>query len=77
MCEISDLHSGQTVEWHDVGLGGPVTGTVEYVSLRTGWVTVKLNGPYNLRPCSDGSSALETERVTHTTLRGSWLASRD
>lgn len=76
MSEFADLRSGQAVEWYDTGFGGCVSGAVEYVSRSTGWVTVKLKEPYTLRPSSNGSDATKTDRVTHTTLRGTWLAPR-
>ena len=53
MNELAEVHTGQTVEWYDVRFGGRVTGTVEHVSVSTGWVTVKLNGPHPVRPRSD------------------------
>lgn len=77
MNELSDVQSGQTVEWYDVRFGGRVTGTVEYVSASTGWVTVKLNGPYPVRSRPDGSSTLTTEHITHTTIRAARLTPRD
>ena len=76
MCEISDLRAGQTAGWDDVAFGGTVTGTIEYISMSTGWVTVKLNRPHTLGP-QDGTSALSTRPVTHTTLRAASLTPCD
>jgi hypothetical protein len=76
MCEISELRAGQTAGWDDLAFGGTVTGTIEYISISTGWVTVKLNGPHT-RGLQDGSSTLSTRPVTHTTLRAASLTLRD
>ena len=77
MFELSDLHSGQTAEWDDAGLGGRVRGTVEYVSMSTGWVTVRLNGTRGLRLGPDGSRTTSAGRVTHATVRAASLTPCD
>jgi hypothetical protein len=78
MCELSELRFGQTAEWDDIRFGSRMTGTVEYVSSSTGWVTVKLKGASPPGPPhSDMSGGLVTDRVTHTTLRAAQLTPRD
>ncbi|MDQ4504413.1 hypothetical protein [Sinomonas sp. ASV322] len=77
MAATTDLHIGQTVEWYDIPIGGCATGTIESVSHRTGWVTVRLNAPYTLAPRNDGSGALAHEDVTHITMRARDLTPRD
>lgn len=77
MCELSELRFGQTTEWDDIRFGSRMTGTVEYVSRSTGWVTVKLKGASAPGPRSDMSGGLVTDRVTHTTLRAAQLTPRD
>ncbi|MCH6472064.1 hypothetical protein [Sinomonas terrae] len=52
-----------------------MSGTVEHVSLSTGWVTLKLSGLHP-QPGSDGSSGI-TEEATHRTLRAAGLTPLD
>ena len=75
MAATSDLRIGQTVEWYDAPLGGCATGTVEDVSHRSGWVTVRLNALYVAAPWLDGPGA--RTRRTHTTMRAHHLTPRD
>ena len=72
LCDLSDLYRGQTAEWDDSGFGGRMSGTVEHVSVSTGWVTLKLNGSY-LQPGSAASSGISAEHATHRTLRAAGL----
>jgi hypothetical protein len=76
MCEISELRVGQTAGWEHVPFGRSMTGTIEYVSMSTGWVTVKLDRAAD-GPCPDGSSTWKREHVTHTTLRAASLTPCD
>lgn len=77
MAATSDLHITQTVEWFDIPTGGCATGTIEHISRRTGWVTVRLHAPYTLAPRNDGSGALARESVTHLTMRAEDLTPGD
>lgn len=78
MCELSDLHSGQTAEWDDAALGVRVAGKIEHVSLSTGWVTLKLTGTSTPRHrLAEGDGTLKLDHITHTTLRAAWLTPRD